>query len=241
MNSPKSEILFRCSRLGDLMTDPRNKGESISETSKTFIRQIWLEKSFGYKEDVMTDEMLKGLLCEQDSLGLVKKVLGGEFRAKNTKRFRNEYVEGTPDIILKKEDVVEDVKSSYNLRTFMEAELAKPYYWQGQGYMWLTGKKNYRLMYCLVPTPEEIITEQKKRWYYKFNCDESNAHYIEMCEQIDHNNELISTLPAQCRVKVFEFEYDFEGIEKAKTRIEAARDYYDTLSLPNTAPAILPQ
>lgn len=269
MNSPKNEILFRCSRLGDLMTggdglsaiqkkklselyakkeagkitdnqlielgallEKEKSGVTIGKTTESFVLAMWLEREFGYKEDVMTDEMLKGLLCEQDSLGLVKKVLGGEFRAKNTKRFRNDFIEGTPDIVLKKEDVIEDVKSSYNLRTFTEADLIKSYYWQGQGYMWLTGKKKYRLMYCLVPTPEEIVTEQKKRWYFKFNCDESNPHYQEVSEQIDHNNNLIAKLPAVCRIKVFEFDFEPDKVELLKGKIEAARKYYQTLTLP---------
>ncbi|KAA6438843.1 hypothetical protein FEM33_15600 [Dyadobacter flavalbus] len=233
MNSnPKSEILFRCSRLGDLVTEPRLKSEAISETAKTLVRNVWLQKEFGYKEDVMTDEMLKGHICEQDSLGLVKQVLGGEFRVKNTLRFRNDYIEGTPDIILKKQDFVEDVKTSYNLRTFTEAELIKNYYWQGQGYMWLTGKTKYRLMYCLVPTPEEIVTEQKKRWYFKFNCDESNPHYMEMAAQIEHNNNLISKLPAENRIKIFEFDFEPEKIEVLKAKILVSRQYYNTLKLP---------
>lgn len=272
MNSPKSEILFRCSRLGDLMTgsdgltqiqkdkliglyskkelgkitdnqlielgqllEKKKTGITLGETSKAFVRQMWLEKEFAYKEDVMTDEMLKGLLCEQDSLGLVQKVLGGEFRAKNTNRFRNEFIEGTPDIILKKEDVVEDVKTSYSLRTFMEAELTKLYFWQGQGYMELTGKKKYRLMYCLVPTPEEIISAQKMRWYYKFNCEDQNPHYVEACLQIDHNNEIIRRLPEERRIKKFEFDFEPEKIELLKGKIIVAREYYNTLELPNAA------
>lgn len=232
MNYPQNNILFRCSRLGDLMTDPRDKKEKVSQTSKTFVRQMWLENTFGYREDVMTDEMMKGLLCEQDSLGLVKLVLGGEFRAKNTKKFKNDYIMGTPDIILRKEDVVEDVKTSYNLRTFTEAELIKNYYWQGQGYMWLTGKTKYRLMYCLVPTPFEIIEEQKKRWYFNFNCDEQNQHYIDACNQIDRNNDVIKTIPERNRIKLFEFDFMEEDIELLKTKIHAAREYYDGLSLP---------
>jgi hypothetical protein len=269
MNSPKNDILFRCSRLGDIATgseglttlqalrlgelrqkkdynkitdnqlielgsllDKQGNIGAIAQTTKSYVQRVWLEKEFGYKEDVMTDEMIKGHICEQDSLGLVKQVLGGEFRVKNTKRFRNDYVEGTPDIILKKEDVVEDVKTSFNLRTFTDADLIKAYWWQGQGYMWLTGKTKYRLMYCLVPTPEEIITEQKKRWYFKFNCDESNPHYMEISDQIEHNNALISKLPAENRIKVFEFDFEPEKIAVHKAKLLTCRDYYKTLTLP---------
>lgn len=224
------QILFRCSRLGDLMTNGR-KSTDMGDTAKNYIRQLWLEQEFGYKEDVMSDEMLKGHLCEQDSLGLVQQVLGGEFRIKNTKRLSNEYICGTPDIDLKREPVIEDVKTSFNLRTFYEAEQSKPYFWQGQGYMWLANKTHYRLIYCLVPTPDELISEQKKRFYFKFNCDESNPDYIRICEQIDHNNNLINLLPPAKRIKVFEFDLDLDMIEALKQRVEQARTYYETLTL----------
>lgn len=229
MNKP---ILFRCSRLGDIMTEPRAKSETLSKTAESFIKNMWLEREFGYREEVMTDEILKGHLCEDDSMGLVKEVLGGEFRIKNRNFFKNEFVCGTPDIILKKEDVVEDVKTSFNLRTFSESELAKNYWWQGQGYMWLTGKKHYRLIYSLVPTPESILGDQKRRWFYKFGQDEDNPDFVQVCAQIDRNNDLINDLPKANRLNVFEFDFDEKKIELLKTKIIACREFYNSLALP---------
>lgn len=269
MNSLQgSDILFRCSRLGDLITgsngitkkqleelerlEEKNKAGKITDkqiitlgqllekkllapsiglTTKTFVRSLWLEHEFGYKEEFMTDEIMKGLLCEQDSLGLVQQVIGGEFRKKNTESFRNEFIKGTPDIVLKKEDTVEDTKTSFNLRTFTEAELTPLYEWQGQGYMWLTGKKNYRLIYCLVPTPDHIIESELRRWMWKFGGDEFNDHYLAVRDQILANNNVINQIPANQRVKVFEFQFDPEKIDLLKSKIAVCREYYDSLSL----------
>jgi len=228
-----SEVLFRCSRLGDLMTEPRTKSEKLSKTTESFVRSMWLQREFGYKEEFATDEVMKGWLCEQDSLGLVQKVVGGEFRAKNTEFLKNDYIMGTPDVILRKEDYVEDVKTSFNLRTFTEADLAKNYWWQGQGYMWLTGKKHYRLIYTLVPTPDHIIEGEKRRWFYKFGgVDPENPHYLAACDQIDHNNELIQEIPLNSRIKVFEFDFEPEKIEALKVRILDSREFYAALALP---------
>lgn len=228
------EILFRCSKLGCLTTDPKLKIDkengNLSETSKSFIEEMWLEKEFGFKEPVMTDEMMKGLLNEQDSLGLVQKVLKGEFRLKNTEHFKNEIICGTPDIILKNEDFVEDVKTSFTLKTFFNSKLEKMYYWQGQGYMALTGKKHYRLIYCLTNTPEEIVTELKKRVWFKFGCDEENPHYREMSEQIKRNHNF-DKIPIEKRIKVIEFEYSENDYSFLKNKIEKAREYYNSLNL----------
>lgn len=233
----QNNILIRASALSRLMSDPKLKADKeaglLGETAKTLITEIWLNNEYGYKEDVVTDEMMKGLICEQDSMSLVQDVLGGEFRLKNTTYFKNEFIHGTPDIILSKEDYCEDIKTSYNLRTFVDAEYkhGNSYWWQGQAYMWLTGKKKYRLMYCLVETPSDIIVEQKKRFYYKFNCDETNQNYIDISMQIDHNNNIISKIPKEKRVKIFEFPFDKEAIDKVKTQHAKALNYYNTLKL----------
>ena len=147
----ENNILVRCSKLGALLTNPISKKDkeegNLSETTKTLAHDIFLRNEFGYKENVYTDEMLKGLYCEQDSMELVQSVLGGEFRKRSGNQLKNKFIQGTPDIVLDSEDVVEDIKTSWDLRTFFNAELSKPYLAQGQGYMWLTGKKKYRLIY----------------------------------------------------------------------------------------------
>lgn len=233
----ENKLLIRASQLGMLMTEPKTKADKeagkLSETAKTMVEAIWLYDKFGYKESTVTDEMMKGLLCEQDSMALVQEVLGGEFRVKNDERKQNDYIIGTADIPLKKEDVIEDLKSSYNLRTFFNAEYKERdlYWWQGQAYMWLWGKNNYRLIYCLVPTPDEYILEQKKKFYYKFNCDETNEDYIKISMQIEKNNELIKDIPAEQRVKSFAFQFDKEAIEQVKVQYEKAVNYYNSLSL----------
>lgn len=228
-------LLFRCSRLHPLTTDPKSKADKdageLSQTAKSMVREMWLEDKYGYRERVMTDEMMKGLLCEQDSMALVQRVLGGEFRVKSREPKSNNWIKGQCDIELKQEDVIEDIKTSYNLRTFFNAELEDNYFGQGQGYMELYGKRKYRLIYCLVPTPEKMIIEEKKRLFFKFDCNEENEDYIRMCAQIEYNNELILQIPDKDRIKVFEFGYDMEYIDKLYKRIVKAREYYNSLTL----------
>lgn len=233
----ENNLLIRASALSRLMSEPKQKTDKdaglLGETAKTMIREIWLNDNFGYKENVVTDEMMKGLICEQDSMQLVQDVLGGEFRLKNTSYFKNEFIHGTPDIILTKQDYCEDIKSSYNLRTFFDAEYKEKdaYWWQGQAYMWLTGKTNYRLMYCLVKTPDNIILNQKKNFWYKFDCDETNPNYIDISMQIEHNNNVVESIPKEKRVKIFEFKIDLDAIEKVKKQHEKAINYYSSLNL----------
>jgi hypothetical protein len=211
----------------------RSKDCTLSVTAKTLVRKIWLNNNFGFKKHVVTDILTKGLTCEQDAMQLVQDVLGGEFRIKNVEKFENEYSTGVPDSILKKVDFVEDIKNAWDLETFFNAEYEHKgsYWWQGQTYMNLTGKNNYRIIHCLVPTPDNIILEEKKRFYFKFNCDETNQDYIDISMQIDHNNNLISSIPKEKRIKVFEFTKDNEAIELIKRKHAKAKEYYENLEL----------
>lgn len=230
----EKQPLFRCSKLAALMTEPKTKAAKeageLSETAKTFVEEMWLRDTYGFNEPVMTDEMMKGLICEQDAVALAQKVLGGEFRIKNTEHFRNEYICGTPDIILKQSDYVEDMKTSWNLKTFFNAELEKAYYWQAIGYMALTGKRKYRLIYCLVNTPGEIVSELIKRVWFKFGCDDTNETYNQMADQIERNHKF-DDIPTEKRIKVFEFDFSQDDYDKLICHIEKARIYYNSLSL----------
>lgn len=227
------KLLFRCSALGKLLTDPKLKTDkelgNLSETAKTLVEEMWLKNTFGYSEQVMTDEMKKGIECEEDSFTLIQEVLKGEFRIKNRGRFKNDFITGEPDLITS--EFVEDAKTSWSLKTFFNAELTKEYEAQLQGYMWLTETTKARLIYCLVPTPKDYILNEKKKLYYKFDCNEENEMYKQMCDQIDRNNDLILTIPKEKRVKVFEIAYKPEVIAELQMRIIKARQYYNSLSL----------
>jgi hypothetical protein len=238
-----SKLLFRASAASRLMSEPKLKADKeagkLSQTSKSYLKELYLEREFGFKEDFISYETLKGNLNEQDSFSLVQKVLGGEFRIKNQENFPNDLFSGTPDIILKNEDFVEDVKTSWTLKTFFNAgdldsederKINKSYYYQALVYMALTGKKNYRLIYCLTNTPERIVTDLKKRLYYRFDCDEENKDYQEMSIQIELNHNY-DRIPLEKRIKIIEFPFSVEEYSKLESQAYKALEYYKTLSL----------
>jgi hypothetical protein len=204
----------------------------LSETAKTMVQDSFLREVYGYDEPVYTKEMLKGLLCEQDSLALVQKLVPSQaFRLKNIERFSNKFAEGVPDVKPLPEGVIEDVKTSWDIRTFfLVRDYPADYYGQGQVYMDLTATDRFRLHYCLVNTPEELIVEMEKKYFFKFGCDENNKHYQEACEKI-RQNHLIEWIPAEFRLKTFEFERDEAYIKELYYRVKHAREYFATLRL----------
>ena len=204
----------------------------LGEGAKTYIREMWIQTEHGYIEPVETFPMMKGNEVEKDSAKLIDtKFPIQEKRKLNTKHFTNDWVMGTPDIILSTLEELEDIKSSFNVTTYYKVnDLEMAYYGQGQVYMWLLGYKVFRVHYCLVDTPEHIIDQIKSRFFYKYGNDTEDPEYLAACEEIDKQHK-VSHLPVKARIKTFEFDYNPEYIEELKKRIIAARKYYQECEL----------
>lgn len=214
----------------DELIEKRDADFQFGSTAKSYILDCWLRNEFGYDEPVMTNELLKGLICEDASIGVLTRQVAGDFRVKNEQQFENDWFTGTPDIV--GDEWVEDVKTSWSLKTF--ATVAKPdpiYYAQGQVYLDLTGRSKFRLAHVLVDTPFEIVQEERKRFYFRFDCDESNPHYLECCRKVDAMHAASKLIPEADRIKVFEFDYNEPFILKLKKRVELARRFYESLTL----------
>jgi hypothetical protein len=121
-----------------------------------------------------------------------------------------------------------DVKTSWDGTTFpfFEEEIPnKDYYYQLQGYMWLTGKEEALLVYCLTNTPFEMVEDEVRREHWKqhrLDEDDEIRGYIESKHNFDH-------IPKEKRIKVFRIKKDEAVIEAIKEKIEIAREYYNEL------------
>ncbi len=220
--------------------DLRSKEVTLSKGAISEIRRIW-RKHQGYEEIVLTDAIKKGLECEQDSMDLVDRVIPTKeaMRLRFNRRLSNDYITGTPDVVLFNDGYVEDIKTSYTLATFQDAELEDLYYGQGQGYMHLINELpetvtpilKYRLIYCLVKTPEHMVNEERSRLGWKFQNDQANEDFQRYDKQILQNQNVVDKFSDIEKVKVFEFEYDKNYIDLLYKKIEKAREYYQTIKL----------
>ena len=221
-----NNYLFRASELGNLMTESRTKGE-LSQTTKSFLRDIWIEEVYGVKKEIGSKYLTKGVECEEKSLSLYSEVKG-EFLVKNEVLFKNEYIHGTPDSI--PDTRIVEIKSSWDIFTFFDAELTKNYYWQMLGYLWLTGLKKATLAYCLVNTPYHLFEQEEKKIYFNNDCNYDSPQYIAEVENLKKMH-MVDYIPANKRVKTFDIEFNQEEIDKLVLRIEEARKYLNGLDL----------
>ena len=217
---------IRCSAIGKLMSTPRTKGEILSETAKTYIQDLFKEKELGIAREFWSRYTDKGIQMEDEAIDFAGQVLGWDFVVKNEQGYENDYITGTPDVITKY--LLADIKCSWDGNTFplFDTELKnKDYYWQLQGYMWLTGLDQAELVYCLMDTPHQIVEDEVRRAHWKAGLIDEDLDLREAVQ----SQHTFDHLPNNLRVKRFIIRKDEEAIEKIKEKVELAREYYEQL------------
>ena len=224
------KILFRCSQLGKLMTEPRSKTETLSETTKKYLAEVYASVKYGRKKDIVNKYIQKGLMVEEDAITLLSR-LDKKMFLKNEVHLKNDYIMGTPDIFEGEDiyhaDIITDTKASWDIFTFFAAKteaVNKDYYWQGQGYMALTGARLFKLRYCLVDTPDVLIHDAKRKFMWNAGILDENPITDEVFPEIEKNC-VFSDIPIEERVHTIEIPYNEEDVNRLYKRIEDCRAY----------------
>jgi len=92
--------------------------------------------------------------------------------------------------------------------------------------MWLTGRTESWLVYCLVPTPEDLILDEIRR--VSWNKGELGDVSIETEADVRAYFD-ISNIPAEKRVKSFKVELTPKDIADMKNCVILARKFYKTI------------
>lgn len=219
---------IRCSSLPTLMTASRSKSDPLSETAKSYLREIWIKEVFGReKYDKANKYTDKGISCESDALDLIKTVYGQTY-FKNKKSLENDFIIGTPDVI--RDVSVTDIKCSWDLWTFASVDhdkAEKDYYYQLAGYMWLSSRTFGYLIYCLVNTPIEIIQNELYKLSFRYpeigTSDEADEKFTK--------NFVFDDIKPINKIKRFDFVIGDENIEAIKDKVIQCREYLKKIKL----------
>jgi hypothetical protein len=230
-----TETLIRCSSLGKLMTEPKEKSAkesgALSKTAKTHLIGVYIREKYDRQKDIITKQMQKGLEVEEESITLLSRVQK-KMLVKNEERLSNEYITGLPDIFegesIQEATSITDIKSSYDLFSFL-GNIGEPldsdYYYQLQGYMALSGAKVAYIAYCLVDTPQHIIEGEKYRLLKSMDVvSEESVEFIKEAMKIEKNMKF-TDIPKEERVLIFKVDRDDEAIEKIYQKVIKAREY----------------
>lgn len=226
------------------LTKKKNAPFQLSDTAKSAVRAIWLGTEKGFRKDIKSKFLDKGIFGEEMGISLLSEV-DGRFYSKNAERKTKGNRTGECDIIetIDGKKVIMDVKCSWDPETFMNADFSKQYEWQGRDYMDLYEADEFWLRYCLVDTPEHLINKQKEwKWreFYADTMSDEEQHVLEermkpIFDQIDLNSKF-STNPQYTpeeRVKTFKITRDDAIFQKYLDRIPHCIEFYKSIRLNN--------
>lgn len=251
-----AEIFFRCSSLGHLMPGPREKEGTIQKGTITHLVDVYVSAVWKRRDDILNKYLEKGTVREEDSITLLSRVTKKFFK-KNDQRLFNDWITGEPDIFqgaaISHADVTYDTKTSWSATTFFRAKnspLDDDYYWQGMGYMDLTGAKEHNVAYCLVNSPANLISDEKYRLAKAMGVIDGKAsdEYKKRCQQIEINHifdmqhfiqenpgfdldsdlkEWSHDIPMKQRVHIFNVKRDDAKIKAIHDRVDQCRKYME--------------
>jgi len=226
-----SKIKFRASSWGLLLTEPKEKGAKekgeLSETTKKELIRIYNSEVYGRKKDITTAAMDKGRQCEEESIKLLS-VVDGKLYYKNDERMENEWFTGHPDLFSEDKQEVGDIKSSWELDTFMPKLIEEPdkaYVAQLNCYYSLTGAQGGFLAYCLVSAPINILESEKKSLLWKMNvATEYSPEYIKAAQELE-NLMVFEDIDPRERVIKIPIPRNEELIQKMKDKVPLLRQW----------------
>lgn len=205
-------MLIRCSALPKIMTAPRTKSEVLSETAKSYLKQIAKEDFYGYSTELSNKYLTKGIEMEADAIEMLNKVLFTSYE-KNTQRVNTDFLTGEADIVAN--DEIIDIKCSWSLDTFpaLPSDInIKDYEMQLRGYMMLYNKPKATVTYCMVTTPEGLCMYENPALH--------NVDHIEMEKRvtsitIERDLEIEKDIEAKCLAAI---EYYTEYINQLNNK-----------------------
>src|SRR5690242_2364714 len=228
-------IKFRASSWGSLMTDPQLKADReagrLSKTCQKELIKIYNQIKYGRKKDIVTKQMTKGILCEEESITLFSRVEKKFFR-KNEESLENEWFCGHPDIYegenVRNATEIHDIKSSYELDTFTPKiieDIDNAYEYQLQCYFSLSGAHRGSIAYCLVDAPDMVLMDECRRLLFSMNVISDESPEYKIAAQELTRNLRFPEIDYRERVIKQEVQRDAEMIDKMKGRVRGFREW----------------
>lgn len=221
-------FICRCSGIGQIMTNPKTKSETLSKTCISYVH-AWIKSQpefYAREKNFRSKYTLKGNKCENASIEFAGKYYGWTNAEKNTERRTNSFLTGECDVELS--DSIEDIKNSFSEATFPLFHTDIPidgYGFQLQGYMELYDKPKSGLIYTLMDAPEEMIEREARSRMYELGLDDLEAElYDEVKAEMTY-----SDLRDELRIKRFGLDRDKKIMELVSDRVDLVRKYIASL------------
>lgn len=247
-------------RLDELL-EKRDKKPELSVGAKTYIKDVWLWYEKGFKEpELHTKQIRKGKNGEEDGINLISFVDGVMYANNNQKpnggRITKNNLTGACDVVtyfkIVDKKIVDDIKASWNPKTFMNTDYSTKEEWQGRSYMYLYDADIFRLRRVLVDCPPDVLEDEYHRFRHLNKLTEKHIFDNDLLEQLKQGSvsevypkeqklveqfytnflyENSGRYTKEERVKTFAFQRDEYLEEILLKSIELGLEYYKTITL----------
>lgn len=202
--------------------------DTLPKGAETHLKNWARSKFFNRNRSISTKYTQKGNTVEDQAIELLSEYWNDGFLFKNEIQFENDWITGTPDIILRTKGV--DTKCPWDWSTFPAFESKLPesdYFWQAQGYMDLTGLDLWQIAYVLCDTPEAQILKEARFKSYDLGMNGEIEDWLidELTEKMTY-----SDIELSCRIKIFDVHRNNKAIQQIHGRVELCRDYLSELN-----------
>jgi hypothetical protein len=215
-----NDFLFRCSGLGNIIS----KSGKLTDGVKTYVEETFISYLYNVEKDISSKYLEKGNACEQEGIDMSNKIFcPNKFLTSYKKQNKNEFIIGTPDLVIK--DFVVDIKNAYDLFTFGKAELSHKYIWQLKGYMWLLGLTKAKLMYVLIDMPDYLFAKEEKKLFYEGNfLTFESTDFMLACKDLK-KKYMYDYLQFHERFKIWDVELTDQDVLTIQESVLVARKY----------------
>jgi hypothetical protein len=242
------DLIFRSSQAGELCGKT-----GLGVTGQKRAIYTYLEAKYGRVKEFSSKQTKKGILNENEAIRNYNSIYGTNY-VKNEIRLSNDFITGECDVDDEENDTILDIKNSWDIFTFHDSktDTNKNYEFQGDCYMKLYGRKNFKLVHILTDAPDEIVLKELERESYSHpNLETPEWREVQLITQLIYTREnferfitirglggdeftdkLIDSfvhIPIEERVSIKEFKYDHLRMEFIEKRINEARTFLKTI------------
>ena len=219
----------------DLLIAKRDAPPALSKGAKTAVENIFIEEKFEFRKQISSKYIQKGHKMEDKAIDIVSDYFGIKGVEKNETHYKNEFVQGTPDAIVRLgfgEGFQFDIKNVYypdRLDGFTD-KLDSIYEWQGHAYNWMLGFDHGFVVKILQNLPDEMIDFEVKSLWKEAGRSWSEEIPKSFRDEVAEYFNFESRLPIEDRIRIFKIETTKEHIEQMTDAVKLARDHYATLT-----------
>ena len=224
---------FRPSEVAVLIGRGRGTTSGLTKAAEKYIRTKWVEVEKGFKPEVSSKYLTKGIEQEGAAMEFYGEFFGPQlYKTINSQEIPELNFKGTCDCV--NGDTIIDFKCSWDPATFINAELTSDYEWQLRAYMMLYDKPKAELVYALMDIPDHLFLDEWKKYCWQNgilddSLPEAEDKRAEMEAMYYYENN--PRYRPEERIKVYAIERDAEQEEHLIESLKMANDYYESLTL----------